>query len=71
MRSGIRLAEQRIAEGKYAEAEAICREILGDRYDPNFRPAAQLLARLQQPGYFNRTQGQGSSPGRGSEEALE
>jgi general secretion pathway protein D len=55
--SGIKLAEQRIAEGKYAEAEAICREILGDRYDPNFRPAAQLLAHLQEPGYFNRTLG--------------
>jgi general secretion pathway protein D len=55
--SGIKLAEQRIAEGKYAEAEAICREMLGDRYDPNFRPAAELLARLQQPGYFNRTLG--------------
>ena len=55
--SGIRLAEQRIAEGKYAEAEGICREMLGDRYDPNFRPAAQLLARLQEPGYVNRTSG--------------
>ena len=55
--SGIKLAEQRIAEGKYAEAEAICREMLGNRYDPNFRPAAELLAHLQQPGYFNRTLG--------------
>ena len=55
--SGIRVAQQRIAEGKYVEAEAICREMLGDRYDPNFRPAAELLARLQEPGYFNRTMG--------------
>ena len=55
--SGMKLAGQRIAEGKYAEAEAICREILGDRYNPNFRPAAELLAHLQQPGYFNRTVG--------------
>ena len=44
--SGIKLAEQRIAEAKFAEAEAICREMLGDRYDPSFRPAAELLARL-------------------------
>jgi type II secretory pathway component GspD/PulD (secretin) len=55
--SGIKLAEQRIAEGKHAEAEAICREILGNRYDPNCRLAAELLAHLQQPGYFNRTLG--------------
>jgi general secretion pathway protein D len=55
--SGIKLAQQRVAEGKYVEAEAICREMLGDRYDPNFRPAAELLARLQEPGYVNRTSG--------------
>lgn len=55
--SGLKLAEQRIAEGKYGEAEAICREMLSDRYDPNCRPAAEMLAHLQQPGYFNRTMG--------------
>jgi general secretion pathway protein D len=55
--SGIKLAEQRIAEGKYAEAEAVCREMLNDRYDPNCRRAAELLAHLQVPGYFNRTMG--------------
>jgi general secretion pathway protein D len=55
--SGVKLAEQRIAEASYAEAETICREILGDRYDPNFRRAAELLAHLQEPGYFNRTVG--------------
>lgn len=55
--SGLKLAEQKIAEGKYAEAEAICREMLADRYDPNCRPAAEMLAKLQQPGYFNRTMG--------------
>jgi len=51
------LAEQRIAENRFAEAEAILSEILSDRYDPNCRPAYDLLARLHQPGYFNRTVG--------------
>jgi general secretion pathway protein D len=55
--SGIKLAALRIAEARYSEAEAICREILGYRYDPNFRPAAELLAHLREPGYFNRTPG--------------
>lgn len=55
--SGIKLAEQKIAEGKYAEAEGICRELLSDRYDPNCRPAAEMLAQLQQPGRFDRTRG--------------
>src|SRR5205085_7815967 len=55
--SGIKLAEQHIAAGKFAEAEALCREMLSDQYDPNCRAAAETLAHLQQPGYFNRTMG--------------
>jgi len=56
-KSGVKLAEQRIAEGKYADAEFILRECLDDRYDPNCRLAAEALAHLQQPGFFNRTMG--------------
>src|SRR5438445_8505629 len=56
-KSGVKLADQRIAEGKYADAEFILRECLDDRYDPNCRLAAELLAHLQQPGFFNRTVG--------------
>ncbi|MFL6590927.1 MAG: Amuc_1098 family type IV pilus outer membrane protein [Chthoniobacterales bacterium] len=55
--SGMKLAEQKVAEGRFNEAEAICREILGTRYDPNCRPAAEMLARLQHPGAVNRTNG--------------
>jgi general secretion pathway protein D len=55
--SGIKLAEQKMAQGKYGDAEQICREILSTRYDPNCRPAAELLARLQEPGKVNRTIG--------------
>jgi general secretion pathway protein D len=55
--SGMKLAEQKIAEGKPGEAEAICREILSNRYDPDCRPAAEMLARLLAPGTVNRTVG--------------
>lgn len=55
--SGMKLADRRVQEGKYSEAEAICRELLSDRYDPNCRPAMLLLARLQEPGQMNRTMG--------------
>ncbi|MFN2476917.1 MAG: Amuc_1098 family type IV pilus outer membrane protein [Chthoniobacterales bacterium] len=55
--SGMKLAERRVQEGKFAEAEAICHELLSDRYDPNCRPAMQLLARLQEPGQINKTLG--------------
>ena len=55
--SGVKLAEQKIAEGKFVEAESILREVLDERYDPNCHPAAELLAQLQKPGHFNRTMG--------------
>src|SRR6266550_6357719 len=55
--SGIKLAEQRIAEGKYGEAEFFLNEVLADRYNPNCREAADLLVKLRTPGYFNRTMG--------------
>src|SRR3984893_11087270 len=55
--SGVKVAEQQIAEVKFGEAETTVREILDMRYDPNCRPAAELLAHLQQPGYFNKTMG--------------
>src|SRR6266699_2602113 len=56
-KSGVILAEARIAQGDYAGAEAILSEILSDRYDPNCRPARELLTHLRQPGYFNKTMG--------------
>jgi general secretion pathway protein D len=55
--SGVKLAEQRIAEGRQPEAEQIAREVLSARYDPGYRPAAALLEHLQDPAYFNRTMG--------------
>src|SRR5438552_7743671 len=55
--SGVKVAEQRSFDGNFAEAESVLREVLQDRYDPNCRPALELLAHLQQPGYFNKTMG--------------
>jgi general secretion pathway protein D len=55
--SGVKVAAQNIADGKFAEAESVVREVLEDRYDPNCRPALELLAHLQQPGYFDKTMG--------------
>ncbi len=55
--SGVRLAEQRIAEGKYGEAEQICQEVISDQYSPNCEEATELLKHLQTPGYFNKTMG--------------
>src|SRR6185312_13507299 len=54
-KSGVVLAEARIAEGRYADAEAILSEVLSNRYNPKCRPAQELYAHLRQPGYFNKT----------------
>ncbi len=54
-KSGVALAEARIAEGRNADAEAILSEILSDRYDPKCRPAHELYMRLRQPGSFDKT----------------
>jgi len=56
-KSGVKLAEQRIAEGKYEESELILNEILTDAYNPNCREARTLLTHLHDPGYINKTMG--------------
>src|SRR4030095_11190677 len=56
-KTGVILAEARIAQADYVGAEAILSEILSSRYDPNCRPARELMAHLHQPGYFNKTMG--------------
>ncbi len=55
--SGVKLAEQRAAEGKFAEAEQIVSEIVSDAYDPSCAPARDLLVHLRTPNYFNKTMG--------------
>src|SRR5438046_7378896 len=55
--SGVKLAEQRIAEGKYEEYDIIRNEFLTDAYNPNCREARTLLTHLHDPGYINKTMG--------------
>jgi len=53
--TAVRYAEYLVSEGDYAKAEAVAREVLEPRYNPNYRPAAVFLSRLEQPDYFNKT----------------
>jgi general secretion pathway protein D len=55
--ASVRLAEQRIAEGRFADAEATAKLVLDPRYNPNYKPAIELLAHLEDPYYFNKTVG--------------
>lgn len=53
--TAIRYAEYLVSEGQYAKAESVAREVLEPRYNPDYRPAAVFLSRLEQPDYFNKT----------------
>jgi general secretion pathway protein D len=45
--SGVKLAEERVAQGKAGEADAIAREILSDRYDPHCTAAQAFITHRQ------------------------
>jgi general secretion pathway protein D len=49
------LAEQRISEGRYKDAEALCNSVLVPEYDPDCHRAVVILAHLEDPDYYNKT----------------
>ena len=53
--AGVKFAEQRIAEGRFQDAEIACKNVLEPAYNPNCSAAKSLLAKLADPTYFNRT----------------
>lgn len=53
--TSVRYAEYLVSQGEYAKAEAVAREVLEPKYNPDYRPAAVFLTRLEQPDYFNKT----------------
>jgi len=52
-----KLAEQRISEGRYADAENTLRIVTDERYNPRCKQAILILAHLEDPEYYNRTIG--------------
>ena len=53
--TSVRYAEFLVSQGEYAKAAAVARDVLEPQYNPNYRPAAVFLDRLDQPDYFNKT----------------
>ena len=53
--ASVKLAEQRITEGRYQDAELTLKLVLEDRYNPKYKDAIIILARLEQPDYYNKT----------------
>ena len=57
--ASMHLAEQRIVEGRFADAEAAAKDSFGadSMIQPDYKPAKQLLAHLEDPDYYNKTVG--------------
>jgi general secretion pathway protein D len=47
--AGVKLARQRISEGRYADALLIVEKVLEEQYDPNYDPALSLRSQLLDP----------------------
>jgi general secretion pathway protein D len=53
-RATVKLAEQRISEGRYQDATTTVKVVLEERYAPNYGPALALEEKLKDPTRFNR-----------------
>ncbi len=53
-RAAVKLAEQRISEGRYQDATTTVTVVLEERYAPNYGPALALERKLRDPTRFNR-----------------
>ncbi|MFM8364950.1 MAG: type II and III secretion system protein, partial [Verrucomicrobiota bacterium] len=47
--SAVKLARQRISEGRYADAQLLVEKVLEENYDPNYGPALSLRSQLLDP----------------------
>ena len=54
-KTGIDYANWLISNGRYRHAENTAKTILSPELNPTYKPAMQMLANLEQPGYYNRT----------------
>ena len=53
-RAAVKLAEQRISEGRYQDATTTVTVVLEERYAPNYGPALALERKLKDPTRFNK-----------------
>lgn len=53
--AAVKLAEQRISEGRFQDANTTVAVVLEDRYNPDYAPALALQAKLKDPTNYNKT----------------
>ncbi len=54
-RASVKLAQQRISEGRFQDASTTISVVLEERYNPAYEPALVIQAKLKQPTTFNKT----------------
>jgi len=55
--ASVKLAEQRIVEGRFEDARATAKLVLDEKYNPTYKPAITFVAHLEDPDYYNKTVG--------------
>jgi len=53
--AAVKLAEQRVSEGRFQDATTTVSVVLEERYNPTYGPALALQAKLKSPNTFNKT----------------
>lgn len=53
--ASVALAKQRIAEGRYGDAQTTLKIVIDPKYCPDCRDAVAILAHLEDPQYYNKT----------------
>jgi len=54
-RAAVKLAQQRISEGRFQDASMTIEVVLEERYNPTYEPALVIQAKLKQPDTYNKT----------------
>lgn len=54
-RASLSYAQWLVSQGRYSDAEKVAKTVLLPEYNPSYKPAAQFLANLEQPDYYNKT----------------
>ena len=55
IQASLKLADLRIVEARYPDAEAVAKVVLRPEYEPNNEEALELLQHLEDPEYYNQT----------------
>ncbi len=54
-KASVQYAQYLITQGRRVDAETVLKRVLQPQYNPGYRPALQILANMENPGYYNET----------------